>query len=365
MRRWARYVPVAERRAKANKHLQKLEKQGQTIEPVEIQGRTICRSFWGKGWKDHLESFSDFANRLPRGRTYVRNGSVCHLTVSPGLIGAFVSGSSLYHVGITIKPLPAKQWEDIKKACSGQIGSMLELLQGRLSDHVMTVVTDLTNGLFPKPGEIKFSCSCPDSAIMCKHVAAVLYGVANRLDNQPALLFVLRGVDPQELIAEEFALPTAGEAAGDDVLDDGELSGIFGIDLEDGDAQPEAPPEPKPKAKASNGRKTAAKAAAKGKQSPRKAAGTPDKPPAKAGKKLTQKPGKTPPAPIHEGGGFTGERIKALRKELGLTGPEFAARLKVSTNSVYRWEKVSGPVKLHSRIRKALERLQRSAHKSR
>ncbi len=341
MRGWGRYVPVAERRAKANKHIRKLEKQGKTVEPIQIEGRTICRSFWGKGWKDHLESFSDFANRLPRGRTYVRNGSVCHLGVTPGNIEAIVSGSSLYHIGITIQPLPEPQWQAIKKACSGQIGSMLELLQGKLSDHVMTVVTDMDDGLFPQPGEIRFSCSCPDWAVMCKHVAAVLYGVANRLDDQPALLFVLRGVDPQELIAGEFALPTAGETAGDDVLDDGELSGIFGIDLEDGDAQPEAPPEPKPKTKKA--------------PSPRKSA-------AKAKKRQSQKPGKAPPA---ETAGFTGENIKALRTELGLSGAKFAQQLKVSVNSVYRWEKTPGPLKLHSRIRKALERLQRSAQQSR
>ncbi|MDD4391852.1 MAG: SWIM zinc finger family protein [Desulfobacterales bacterium] len=197
---WGRYVPVAERRAKARNQMKKLCKKGKHIQPVEIEGRTIARSFWGKGWCDHLESFSDYANRLPRGRTYVRNGSVCHLEIGPGCIEAIVSGSSLYNVSISIQKLKPAIWESIQKQCAGQIGSMLELLQGKLSDQVMGVVTDRKTGLFPQPGEIQFDCSCPDWAVMCKHVAAVLYGVGSRLDSQPELLFLLRGVDAQELI---------------------------------------------------------------------------------------------------------------------------------------------------------------------
>jgi len=92
---WPEYVPVAERRAQARRKTEKLKKQGQAIYPVEIEGRTIARSFWGKGWCTHLESFGDYSNRLPRGRTYVRNGSVCHLSIEKGSIVALVAGSSV------------------------------------------------------------------------------------------------------------------------------------------------------------------------------------------------------------------------------------------------------------------------------
>ncbi|MFZ5833526.1 MAG: hypothetical protein ACOY3P_25855, partial [Planctomycetota bacterium] len=200
---WKPYVPVAQRRLKAAKAMQRLQAKGQAIEPVRIEGRKIATSFWGAAWCEHLEGFSDFANRLPRGRTYVRNGSVCHLGIARGEITAKVCGSELYTVSVSIKTLPAKKWAEVKSRCSGQIGSLIELLQGRLSDHVMQVVTDRREGLFPLPGEMSFKCSCPDWAQMCKHVAAVLYGVGSRLDNQPQLLFTLRGVNHEELIAAD------------------------------------------------------------------------------------------------------------------------------------------------------------------
>ena len=243
---WRRYVPVGERRARARRAMNKLRKKGKDIQPIEIEGRAIARSFWGKRWCEHLESFSDYANRLPRGRTYVRNGSVCHLAIRTGCIDAIVSGSELYDVTIRIDKLKAAAWTSVRSRCSGQIGSMLELLQGKLSRQVMKVVTDRERGLFPKPGEIRFDCSCPDWASMCKHVASVLYGVGSRFDDRPESLFLLRGVDTAELIATEMTLP--GDAATDDILADDALAGIFGIDLDtgpdrvtDSDGPPPAP----------------------------------------------------------------------------------------------------------------------------
>ena len=241
---WRPYVPVGVRRARARREMDKLRRKGKNVQPVEIEGRTIARSFWGKRWCDHLESFSDYANRLPRGRTYVRNGSVCHLEIRSGRIAAIVSGSELYDVTIRIGTLKAAVWKSIKARCSGQIGSVLELLQGKLSKQVMGVVTDREHGLFPKPGEIRFDCSCPDWATMCKHVASVLYGVGSRLDDRPESLFLLRGVDSAELIATGMALP--GDTATDDALAEDALAGIFGIDL---DLDPEDAPPPKASAK--------------------------------------------------------------------------------------------------------------------
>ena len=205
--------------------------------PVRIEGRAIARSFWGKRWCAHLESISDYANRLPRGRTYARSGAILHLAIEEGRIEAGVSGSrpKPYRVDIRVKRLPAATWKAIRTACSGQIGSMLELLRGSLSDHVMEVVSDPDRGLFPKPRQIELACSCPDWATMCKHVAAVLYGVGNRFDDSPELLFRLRGVDPAELISAETVLPDRA-ATGADTLAEDQLGDIFGIDL-DADAQ--------------------------------------------------------------------------------------------------------------------------------
>ncbi len=234
---WRPYVPVAQRRARARRKMDALRKKGVDIQPVEIEGRKIAKTFWGEAWCDHLESFSDYANRLPRGRTYVRNGSVCHLEIKKGEILAKVAGSELYNLRIRIKTLPAKKWTAIKRRCAGQVGSLLELLQGKLSDHVMEVVTDRKEGLFPLPREISLNCDCPDWAVMCKHVAAVLYGVGARLDQTPELLFKLRGVDHEELIASdaEAAVSAATSRSKSKRLADGELSDVFGIDLDTSD----------------------------------------------------------------------------------------------------------------------------------
>ncbi|MEJ2692026.1 MAG: SWIM zinc finger family protein, partial [Candidatus Thiodiazotropha sp.] len=231
---WTPYVPVAKRRANAAKEIKKLIKKGMKIEPVEVQGRKIARTFWGDAWCSHLEKFSDYANRLPRGRTYVRNGSVCHLAISKGRVEAIVSGSELYRIAIDITPLTARKWKKLRNQCAGQIGSMLELLQGRFSDNVMQTVTDPDKGLFPKPSEIKLACDCPDWAGMCKHIAAVLYGVGARLDHQPELLFLLRNVDHEELISAELNVQAATAAKGKrQRLAEADLSGLFGVEMEE------------------------------------------------------------------------------------------------------------------------------------
>jgi uncharacterized Zn finger protein len=231
------YVPVAVRRARAVREVEKRRKKGQAVAPVVIEGRTIAHTFWGQSWCENLESYSDYANRLPRGRTYVRNGSVVDLQIHAGKVTALVSGSELYKIAVHVARLEGTRWRSIKSRCAGQIGSLVELLQGRLSKGVMDVVTARDGGLFPKPREIKLSCSCPDWAGMCKHVAAVLYGVGARLDQQPELLFRLRQVDHLELIEE--AVPRAGKKSvtGKKTLASSEVAGVFGIEL----AAPETP----------------------------------------------------------------------------------------------------------------------------
>jgi uncharacterized Zn finger protein len=230
---WGPYVPVAEKRRQAERKLAKLKKRGQSVAPVTIEGRTIAKSFWGKSWCINLERYSDFETRIPRGRTYVRNGSVLDLQIARGEVAAMVAGSSLYKVKITIAPVTAARWKAICQDCAGAIDSVVELLQGRLAKGVMDRVCRQSDGLFPSPEEIKLSCSCPDWADMCKHVAAALYGVGARLDERPQLLFVLRGVDENELLAnagQDLALARAAPDAAK-ILDNSDVAALFGLEM--------------------------------------------------------------------------------------------------------------------------------------
>lgn len=246
------YVTAGQRRAKAAKQAARLLERGLKLSPVHIQGRDIARTFWGKAWCNHLESFGDYENRLPRGRTYVRNGSVIDLQIAPGKITAKVMGSSLYEITVSIASLSESRWKEIKDECSGKIDSLVELLQGRLSSAVLRIITDRDNGLFPKPSEITKSCSCPDWANLCKHIAAVLYGVGSRLDQEPELLFVLRGVDHLELIGSAAESGTMAQAATSS-LADSDLAEVFGIEIA------EVVPAPQPAKKAAPRRRPSRK----------------------------------------------------------------------------------------------------------
>jgi uncharacterized Zn finger protein len=254
---WPPYVSVAERRVKAEREVAKLRKKGQQLEPVVIEGRTIARTFWGKAWGDNLESYHDLAYRLERGRSYVRNGLVIDLRIAEREVTAMVAGSSIYRVTVGIDPVAAAQWRSICKDCAGGIDSLIELLQGRLSQGVMERLCRQGLGLFPKPKEIRFTCSCPDYASMCKHVAAVLYGVGARLDHQPDLLFRLRAVDEKDLVTNlDQALPAKKGLAGGKVLEADDLSAMFGLDM--AEAEP-AKAVSKPPATAKAPRKVEAK----------------------------------------------------------------------------------------------------------
>ena len=309
---WSPYVPVAKRRARAAKEINKLQKKGMKIEPIEVQGRKIARTFWGEAWCNHLENFSDYANRLPRGRTYVRNGSVCHLAISKGKVEAIVSGSELYRININITPLSVNKWKNVRKQCAGQIGSMLELLQGRFSDNVMEIVSDQNKGLFPKPSEINLACDCPDWAEMCKHIAAVLYGVGARLDHQPELLFLLRNVDHEELITTELDIQSATSGKGKRRrLAGADLSDVFGVDME----EPVKPDRKK-----------------------------------RAVKKRTVKKSKKAFTP-------TAAAVTRLRERFGMNTSQFAKLVGVSPPTVSNWEKGSGKLNLRQRTLDALTRV--------
>lgn len=253
---WWSYRPrrsMAEIRSRAAARVDRLRKKGKRLVPVILEGRTIARSFWGKAWCQNLEAYRDYAYRLPRGRSYLSHRAVIDLQVKPGGIEALVSGSELYNVAVKVRPLTAKRWAHIRARCAGEIGSLIELLQGRLSGSVMQIVTDRDHGLFPRPAEIEMHCSCPDWATMCKHVAAAMYGVGARLDREPELLFALRKVDHLQLIAGAADVGGVTRvASGAKTIAPASVASVFGIDLEpevEPVARPGRPPARKQKSK--------------------------------------------------------------------------------------------------------------------
>jgi len=354
---WAPYVPVAQRRAKALKQLEKMKKKGLNVQPVLLSGRKIADSFWGKGWCDHMESFSDYANRLPRGRSYIRNGSVCHLEIRSGHIEAVVSGSSLYNVSITITPLVKKKWDVVRSACTGRIGSLIDLLRGRLDRGVMEVVAHRKDGLFPLPGEMKFDCDCPDWAGMCKHVAAVLYGVGARLDHSPEMLFVLRGVNHEELVDVSAAVSDVAKAGTSRrrIAATG-IADVFGIELAEAGET----------ASATSAIPTGKKSKL-GKMPPTSANKIEIRSP------VRQPPAKTAPAKAkgHKKSAaaapfpdpLTGDAIYAWRSSLGETQTVFAARIRITAASISQWEKKgSAAIGMQTRTLSALLKAWKLTH---
>ena len=237
---FAPYVRVADRKKNAEREAAKLKKKGKVVRPVVITGRMIATTFWGKAWCDNIESYSHCENRLKRGRTYVRNGSVIDLTLTMGEVNALVSGSSVYKVKIKVTSIAADKWKLLVKECAGKIESLVELLQGKLSKNIMEIITRPSQGLFPHAKEIHLSCSCQDGTYMCKHVAATLYGVGARLDETPEDLFVLRNADYATLMAEASQSTLASTSIKEmKTLEGSDLSALFGIEMEDATILPE------------------------------------------------------------------------------------------------------------------------------
>jgi uncharacterized Zn finger protein len=264
------YVSVAEKRKKAQIKVEKLKKKNPDISPVIIAGSKIAKTWWGKSWNDNLESYSDYSNRIGRGRSYVRNGAVLDLKITQGNIAALVQGSRVkpYQVTIVIKPLQKQVWEAITKDCAGKIDSLQELVDGKFPKALSDLFTAKGKGLFPAPKEITLDCSCPDWANMCKHVAAVLYGVGARLDDDPGLFFVLRNVNIDELISETLnkksqSLLEKSKTKSRRVIDETDIAGMFGIEMETGQEKelkvPDIKKVPEKKKSSRSGAKKAAK----------------------------------------------------------------------------------------------------------
>jgi len=256
-----KYVSVAEKKEKAAKKLKQLKKKQPDIQPVIVQGNKLAKTWWGKAWNDNLTKYADFSNRVGRGRSYLRHGAVLDLKIQTGTVHALVLGSrsSPYKVQISINNIGQTSWKNIKGACQGKIDSLQELLQGKFPKALAESFTSKNHGLFPSPQEINFSCSCPDWAYMCKHVAAVLYGIGTRLDDDPMLFFKLRGVDGNDLVAQAVKDNTSkllkkAKKKTNRVLDNINISDVFGIDMDSESI--EMKPEPKKKPKKSSASKT-------------------------------------------------------------------------------------------------------------
>lgn len=381
------YVPVAERRRLAAKTVAGLAKNGEAVQPVAAatpRGK-IAASFWGQAWCEHLESYSDYVNRLPRGRTYLRNGSVLHLAIEQGAIKAMVMGSELYEQMVRIQPLPKSKWEALKERCQGKIGSLVELLQGKLSSEIMAIVTDRNGGLFPAPNEIRLDCSCPDWADLCKHLAAVLYGVGARLDECPELLFKLRGVDHTELIQADASALVTGQASssGRRRLSVASVNDVFGIEMVAEDVpvaaggvakaspSPEhtavsgaAPAQPKKSARIETDRKKSRQPSsdlADALNRIEEAKAELDRAMARIGgvDRRKKKRGTVKTARKQARPAFvpTGPAVRNLRDQLGLSRSAFARALGVSITSVSNWEAKSGEFNLQTKSLNALRKL--------
>ncbi len=261
------YVPVAQRKAKARRKQEQLKKKHPDIRPVVVEGRTLAHTWWGKAWNRNLERYADYANRVGRGRSYVRHGCVLDLQISRGRVDALVQGNrhSPYNVAVEIKAIDRSSWKRITSACEGQLASLPELLEGRFPEALMDLFMAEGTGLFPAPKEIHFECSCPDWAAMCKHVAATLYGIGTRLDKDPGLFFVLRQVKVEDLVAQAVRGKSAqlirqAKTKSSRVIEDGDLGDVFGIDLA-ATMEAAGPRQTKSKGVAKIRRKAAAKTA--------------------------------------------------------------------------------------------------------
>jgi uncharacterized Zn finger protein len=225
---------VAEQRRTAERRKKQLEKDGRELQPIIIEGNKIARKWWGIAWNKNLESYADFENRIGRGRSYCKNGLILDLRISEGAISANVSGSHLYNVKIIIDKLTDRHWHGIVAACAKRVENIGALVEGRFPQGLADVFMKQAGGLFPSPKEIHMSCNCPDIAMLCKHIAAVLYGIGARLDSDPLLFFKLRGVDPGELIKKsvdekmQMLLANAGKESGR-VIADRDVARLFGL----------------------------------------------------------------------------------------------------------------------------------------
>lgn len=233
---FSEYVSVAKKKENAQKSIEKLRKKIPNISPVIIDGNLIAKKWWGKAWNKNLESYADLSNRIGRGRSYVKHGAVLDLQIEKGNVEAIVQGSGAkpYNIVIEIDKLEKNKWESVIEICNHRIDTMETLIAGQFPKEFDKLFKESKNGLFPYPKEIHFKCSCPDSARVCKHVAAVLYGVGARLDNDPILFFKLRDIDFEELLKKSMedkmqSMIKNADKKSTRVIDEEDVFDLFGL----------------------------------------------------------------------------------------------------------------------------------------
>lgn len=227
---------AAEIRKKAAATKKQEKKKGKTLAPVIISGRTIAKNWWGKAWCDNLELYADYANRIDRGKRYVRSGAIVDLQIERGKVSARVQGTRKipYKVEVRISPLSEEKCQSIIDRCSTKLENVEQLIEGNFPTD-MKALFEGEHGLFPTPWEISFSCSCPDWALMCKHVAAVLYGIGARFDEEPLMFFELRGIDFNRFIDVTLAnkvekmLQNASQPKSERIMQTDNLTELFGV----------------------------------------------------------------------------------------------------------------------------------------
>ncbi len=328
-----------EKAAKAAKTIKRLTKKGAVLSPVSEFGGRIAKTFWGKAWCDNIESYRDFAYRLERGRSYVRSGAVIDLKIGAGLVDALVigSGSRPYSVCIDIAPMEKGKWDSLVKRAAGKISSLVALSQGELPDELLADFCNHDTGLFPKPSEIKFSCSCPDGAYCCKHVAAVLYGIGRRLDESPELFFTMRGIDPKNIVTEDVVDTLVSDSASE--LAESDLGDVFGIELDDVDVPRPADPEPadpKPVDPTPASAKPVKKVASRCSNAKRSDVRSVE---------VKRPDAKSPDARISEDKYADAELVKYVRLRLGLSQSAFARKLGTSQVEISLVERGRKPLR--------------------
>ena len=226
------YTTVASLKARAARATKTLK----DAEPVipHPHTRKMCLTWWGQEWCNNLESYADYRSRLERGRRYVRSNTVVDLKIFANQVKAKVQGTDLYEVTVDFaKPKPA-DIEKIKKLTGNRIANVEMLLKGNFPDELKELFTQNKPGLFPTPEEIKFDCDCLDWADMCKHVAAVMYGIGIRIDADPLQFFKLRGIDIDEFLTQVVDDKVANmlkniDVKSDRIMKDANVATIFGI----------------------------------------------------------------------------------------------------------------------------------------
>ena len=228
-------LSAEEIKQKAGESAKKEKAKGKTLSPITVTGRKIVTSWWGRAWCDNLEQYADYSSRLDRGKRYIRSGAVIDLQIQYGKISARVQGTrkTPYKIEIRISPLPEERCQTMIQKCGNKIENLEKLLTGNFPEELKDLFTG-TQGLFPEPREISFQCSCPDWALMCKHVSAALYGVGARLDQDPLMLFQLRGIEVGRLI--DVTLENKVEKMLENVdressriIESGDVNDLFGV----------------------------------------------------------------------------------------------------------------------------------------